>query len=235
MVRDDEAGEHPATRVAVAARDRPGLFVDLAGALAGAGADVVGARVATAADGTALDVFELQDGGGAPYGQAEPRRLTRLIAALEASAQGGVRIAPAPVATPSPRRAAFDVRPTTIVDLDESPDAAVVEVSGADRPGLLADLARVLADNGLSIRSAHIAGFGERAVDSFYVTDSRGRKPKPGPKLERLRLELEAVLDRTDRAGTRLSAPVRASLRDVSEVGRRGSVPDSVSRAPQAG
>jgi [protein-PII] uridylyltransferase len=93
----------------------------------------------------------------------------------------------------------------------------------------------VLADNGLSIRSAHIAGFGERAVDSFYVTDSRGRKPKPGPKLERLRLELEAVLDRTDRAGTRLSAPVRASLRDVSEVGRRGSVPDSVSRAPQAG
>ncbi|MFN3605836.1 MAG: ACT domain-containing protein, partial [Cypionkella sp.] len=48
-------------------------------------------------------------------------------------------------------------RPTAIIDLDESPDAAVVEVSGADRPGLLADLARVLADNSLSIRSAHIA------------------------------------------------------------------------------
>ena len=28
----------------------------------------------TAGDGTALDVFELQDGAGAPYGQAEPRR-----------------------------------------------------------------------------------------------------------------------------------------------------------------
>ena len=41
--------------VAVAARDRPGLFVDLAAALAAAGADVVGARVATAADGMALD------------------------------------------------------------------------------------------------------------------------------------------------------------------------------------
>ena len=111
----------------------------------------------------------------------------------------------------------------------------MVEVSGADRPGLLADLARVLADNGLSIRSAHIAGFGERAVDSFYVTDPKGRKPKPGPKLERLQLQLEAVLDRVDRAGTRLSAPVRASLRDVSEVGRRGSAPDPVSRAPEAG
>jgi [protein-PII] uridylyltransferase len=124
------------------------------------------------------------------------------------------------------------------VDLDASPDAAVVEVSGADRPGLLADLARVLAANGLSIRSAHIAAFGERAVDSFYVTDSRGRKPKPGPGLDRLRLELEAVLDRGDRAVTRISAPVRASLRDVSDVGRPWSGPSTparpVSPKPQA-
>ncbi len=232
--RDDEA-DHAATRVAVAARDRPGLFVDLAGALAAAGADVVGARVATAGDGTALDVFELQDGGGAPYGQAEPRRLTRLITALEAAARGGARIAPAPPSAPSPRRAAFDVRPTAIVDLEESPDAAVVEVSGADRPGLLADLARVLADHGLSIRSAHIAGFGERAVDSFYVTDPKGRKPRPGPKLERLRVELERVLDRAERAGASLTAPVRASLRDVSEVGRRRSASDPVSPVPEAG
>lgn len=217
------SGDLAATRVAVAARDRPGLFVDLAGALAAAGADVVGARVSTATDGTALDVFELQDGAGTPYGQAEPRRLTRLIAALEAAARGGARIGPVPVSAPSPRRAAFDVRPTAMIDLEESPDAAVVEVSGADRPGLLADLARTLADNGLSIRSAHIAGFGERAVDSFYVTDARGRKPGPGPGLEQLRVQLEAVLDRTDRAGAHLSTPVRASLRDVSEVGRRRS------------
>ena len=225
--------ERAATRVAVAARDRPGLFVDLADALAAAGADVVGARVATAGDGTALDVFELQDGGGAPYGQAEPRRLTVLIKALEAAARGGVPIAPAPTAAPNPRRAAFDVRPTAMVDLDESPTAAVVEVSGADRPGLLADLARVLAIHRLSIRSAHIAGFGERAVDSFYVTDAAGQKPKPGPKLDCLRADLERVLDFTGHAGHRVSAPVRASLRDVSEVGRRPSAQEPVSRAPE--
>src|SRR5690606_11113221 len=184
-----------ATRVVVAARDGPGLFADLAEALAGAGADVVGAWVATAEDGLALDVFELQDGAGAPYGQAEPRRLSRLLKALEAAARGQAVRAPPPPAPFSPRRAAFDVRPTTIIDLEQSPSAAVVEVSGSDRPGLLADLARVLAGAGLSIRSAHIAGFGERAVDSFYVVDADGRKPSAGPELERLRAELEAVLD----------------------------------------
>ncbi|MFA4892780.1 [protein-PII] uridylyltransferase [Brevundimonas sp.] len=232
-VGGSEDDERAATRVAVAARDRPGLFVDLADALAAAGADVVGARVATARDGTALDVFELQDGGGAPYGQSEPRRLTRLIEGLETAARGGVPTAPAPTAPHNPRRAAFDVRPTAMIDLDESPSAAVVEVSGADRPGLLADLARAFAIHRLSIRSAHIAGFGERAVDSFYVTDAAGQKPKPGPQLDALRADLEAVLDFTERGDHRVSAPVRASLRDVSEVGRRRSTQEPVSRAPE--
>ena len=220
--RDADEGDEvrPATRVAVAARDRPGLFADLAAALAVAGADVVGARVATAANGTAIDVFELQDGAGAPYGAAEPRRLTRLTAALEKAARGEARAAP-PSDRPSPRRATFDVRPVALIDLEESPDAAVIEASGADRPGLLADVARVLADHGLSIRSAHIAGFGERAVDSFYVTDGEGRKPEAGPALERLRMALEQVLDRPEPPVPPVSAPVRASQRDVTEIRRR--------------
>ena len=214
--RDEGREDSEATRVAVAARDRPGLFADLAAALAAAGADIVGARVATAEDGAALDVFELQDGSGAPYGQAEPRRLSRLVSALEAAARDGVT-GTAPIERPNPRRAAFDVRPVVLIDLDETPDAAVIEVSGADRPGLLADLARAIADHHLSVRSAHITGFGERAVDSFYVTDNKGRKPTPGAGLDRLRTELERVLDRREPA----SGAVRASLRDVSEFGRR--------------
>ncbi|QDH74842.1 [protein-PII] uridylyltransferase [Brevundimonas sp. M20] len=223
--RPDDEGNEPlaAARIAVAAKDRPGLFADLAAALAAGGADVVGARVATAEDGTALDVFELQDGSGAPYGQAEPRRLTRLVSALEAAARGK-GLTPPPEPQPNPRRAAFDVRPVALIDLDESLDAAVIELSGADRPGLLAELSRVLTDNGLSIRSAHIAGFGERAVDSFYVTDAKGRRPKAGPRLERLREALEAVLDRRDANGRSVSTPVRASLRDVSEFGRKRPV-----------
>lgn len=231
---DEGVEPHAATRIAVAAGDRPGLFADLAAALAAGGADVVGARVATAGDGTALDVFELQDGSGAPYGQAEPRRLSRLVAALEAAARGEAPGAP-PTGRHNARRAAFDVRPVALIDLDEAPDAAVIEVSGADRPGLLAELARAVADHGLSIRSAHIAGFGERAVDSFYVTDARGRKPADTADLSDLRQALEAVLDRRDLSTRSLSEPVRASLRDVSEFGPRRSPRGPVSPGAEAG
>jgi len=52
----------------------------------------------------------------------------------------------------------------------------VVEVNARDRPGLLARLAHAIHDSGHVLHSAHIATYGERAVDVFYVTSARGRK-----------------------------------------------------------
>ena len=46
----------------------------------------------------------------------------------------------------------------------------MVEVSGLDRPGLLRDLTASLSSLNLNIGSAHIVTFGEKAVDSFYIT-----------------------------------------------------------------
>ena len=213
-------------RVAVAATDRPGLFADLAATLAKAGADVVGARLATAEDGTALDVFELQDGAGEAYGQREPRRLAILVKALERAAQKGARASAVETPRVSARRAVFDVRPVVHIDMEAGTSAVVVEVSGADRPGLLADLARTISAHGYSTRSAHVASFGERAVDGFYITDADGRKPSDKARLEALKAALIAVLDRAPQgpAGRRI-VPVRASVRDVSdlegEVGRK--------------
>ena len=211
-VETDEA----VARVAVAAPDRPGLFADLAAALAAAGADVVGARVATTAEGLALDVFDLHDGAGLPYGQAEPRRLSALLASLETAARGGApRPAPAPRAV-SPRRAAFQVAPVVMVLPEAGDGAAVIEAAGPDRPGLLADLAAALTDAGLSIRSAHVAGFGARAVDSFYVTDAAGGPPGKN-RLAAAHDALTAVLDRA--TAPRPVASARASARDVSDIG----------------
>ena len=50
----------------------------------------------------------------------------------------------------------------------------MVEVTGLDRPGLLYDLTATLSKLNLNIASAHVATFGERAVDVFYVTDLLG-------------------------------------------------------------
>jgi [protein-PII] uridylyltransferase len=165
-----------------------------------------------------------------PFGEAEPRRLLRLIAALEAAARGETPVAPPAMPVASRRRAAFDVRSVVMIDPAASATATVIEVSGADRPGLLAELARTLSDQGLSIRSAHVAGFGERAVDSFYVTDSEGRKIDSKRQLDSVQTALEAVLDRASSAPLgRHITPARASARDVSDLNRTERRPKAVS------
>jgi [protein-PII] uridylyltransferase len=51
-----------------------------------------------------------------------------------------------------------------------------VEVNARDRPALLAALAAAIHGCGHRIHSAHIATYGERAVDVFYVTGPDGKK-----------------------------------------------------------
>ncbi len=52
----------------------------------------------------------------------------------------------------------------------------MVEVNARDRPALLAGLAAAIHAQGHTVHSAHIATYGERAVDVFYLTRSDGKK-----------------------------------------------------------
>jgi [protein-PII] uridylyltransferase len=61
-------------------------------------------------------------------------------------------------------------------DNEAAAEASVIEIEGADRPGLLFDIARAIHQQRLSISSAIIATYGERAVDVFYVRDEFGHK-----------------------------------------------------------
>ena len=182
-----------AVEIAVAARDRRGLFADLAGAMAAHGANIVGARVFTSASGGALDIFSVQDRTGQPFGEAAPRSLDRLTGALQAAGRGEA-MDPAPGSPPLGRTAAFPVAPRVAVDNDASDLATVVEVSGRDRPGLLQALAQALADAGLSLQSAHVESFGERAVDAFYVVGEDGLKLVDASAIAALKAQLTAVM-----------------------------------------
>ena len=186
--------ERNAAEVAIAARDRRGLFADLAAAMAGLGANVVGAKVYTSAGGQALDVFYVQDASGAPFGAQSPPALERLCRALEAAARGESQPSEPRRAVDLGRAAAFNVSPAVAVDNDASDAATVVEVSGRDRPGFLEAVTRTLADAGVSIQSAHVDNYGERAVDAFYVTESTGAKFTDPKRVGALKTALGSIL-----------------------------------------
>ncbi|MGE5564562.1 MAG: [protein-PII] uridylyltransferase [Parcubacteria group bacterium] len=188
-------GDLNAAEIAVAAADRQGLFADLALAIAAMGGNVVGARVFTSRQGQALDVFHVQDVMGQPFGCENPRGLTRLAEALEAAGRGEVRGHEGRKTGDQGRAAAFSIVPTVMLDNEASADATVVEASGRDRPGLLEALARTLAEAGLNILSAHIDGYGERAVDAFYVQTADGAKVTDPKRIAGIRAALTGVLE----------------------------------------
>jgi [protein-PII] uridylyltransferase len=187
-LRDDRQ----AAELVIAAKDRQGLFADLAQALSALGADVIGARVFTSTGGLALDVFYLQDASGAPFGRLDPIQLKGVCRAMESAAKGGA-VAGEPLHARSLRMSAFDVPATVAVDNEGTKAATIIEVSGRDRPGLLAELSRTLADAGLSIVSAHADNYGYRVVDAFYVLGADGQKLADPERIEALKKALAAV------------------------------------------
>jgi [protein-PII] uridylyltransferase len=184
-----------ASELVVAAADRPRLFVDLTEAIAAAGANVVGARVFTSRAGQALDVFYVQDITGQPFGGMDDGALARLAETVAGAARGEPHGREARKPADLGRAAAFAITPAVMLDNDASETCTVVEASGRDRPGLLAGLARTLADAGLLITSAHIDGYGERAVDAFYVVGADGTKLTDARKGNGLKAALLAALN----------------------------------------
>ena len=77
---------------------------------------------------------------------------------------------------PKGRLKAFAVEPEVTINNQWSNRYTVIEVTGLDRPGLLYELTATLSKLSLNITSAHVATFGERVVDVFYVTDLLGAK-----------------------------------------------------------
>ena len=182
-----------ATLVSVCAADHPGLFYRIAGAIHVAGGNIIDARIHTTRDGMAVDNFLVQDPWGRPFDDAT--QLTRLKGAIADALANRGKLADRLVAKPAPRpRAdAFAIQPNVLVDNRASNRFTVVEVNARDRPALLNQLAHALFQSKVTIHSAHVATYGERAVDTFYVTDLTGDKLDAPARVRTLERRLTAA------------------------------------------
>ncbi|WP_226925689.1 [protein-PII] uridylyltransferase [Fluviibacterium sp. MJW13] len=181
--------DRDATRVCFVMADHPGIFARLAGSLALVGANVVDARTFTTKDGYATAAFWIQDADGHPY---EVDRLGRLKSMIHKTLGGEIVAGEAMVKRDKIKKREKAFRHPTSVSFDnEGSDIyTIIEVDTRDRPGLLYDIARTLANNNIYLSSAQIATYGTQAVDSFYVKDMFGLKLMGQTKLENLEKKL---------------------------------------------
>lgn len=197
-VRTEYYAARGATLVTVIAADHPGLFYRIAGGIHLAGGNIIDARIHTARNGMAVDNFLVQDPLGRPF--SEEGQLARIETMIADALGGRIKLVPQLAARPlaRPRADAFEVRPQVEFDNAASNRFTVIEVNARDRPALLNRLARALFEAKLMVHSAHIATYGERAVDTFYVTDLLGEKVDSVSRLKSVEKKLlEAAEDQT--------------------------------------
>jgi [protein-PII] uridylyltransferase len=190
--------ERGVTELTVLAPDHPWLLSIIAGACAMANANIVDAQIYTTTDGRALDTISLSREFDRE--EDEERRAARIADSIEKALRGELRLPDVVTkrSAPKGRIRAFALEPSVTINNQWSHRYTMVEVTGLDRTGLLFELTASLSKLNLNITSAHVATFGERVVDVFYVTDLMGAQitsPTRQAAIKRALIPLFAVAE----------------------------------------
>ena len=209
---------HAITEITVLSPDHPRLLTVIAGACAAAGANIVDAQIFTTSDGRALDTILVNR---AFADDADEMRRAATIGRMIEDVLSGRKRLPEVIATRARgrrRSRAFTVQPAVTISNTLSNKFTVIEIECLDRPGLLSEVTAVLSDLSLDIASAHITTFGEKVIDTFYVTDLVGQKVTNESRQANITARLKAVMadepdELRDRMPPGMIAPAAAAQR----------------------
>lgn len=190
------------TEITVLAPDHPRLLSIITGACAAAGGNIVDAQIFTTGDGRALDTILISREFDTD--EDERRRAERVGKVIEDVLSGKAHLPDVLAKRTKPKRGAkaFRVEPRVEINNTFSDKFTVIEVEGLDRPGLLSELTGLISDLSLDIASAHITTFGEKVIDSFYVTDLVGHKISNATRQGNIKRKLLALLGGENTAKT---------------------------------
>ncbi len=209
---------HAITEITVLSPDHPRLLAVIAGACAAAGANIVDAQIFTTSDGRALDTIHVSR--EFPNDEDELRRAATIGRMIEDVLSGRKRL-PEVIATRTKHRKkskAFIIPPSVTITNSLSNKFTVIEVECLDRPGLLSEMTAVLSDLSLDIQSARITTFGEKVIDSFYVTDLVGQKISGDSKRANITARMKAVMaEEQDELRERMPSGIIAPLATAAE------------------
>ncbi len=183
------------TEVSFYTPDHPRLLSLIAGACTMCEASIIGAQIFSTRDGRALDTFRLRRAFTSD--EDEKVRANRIIETVKQLLQGKrqVLIDLGKESRQNRRLRPFTLPASVEVSNTLSEKFTVIEVMGLDRSGLLHQLTRAISDLNLTIGSAHIGTYGEKAVDVFYVTDLTGHKIENRQRQKAIRDTLLAVFN----------------------------------------
>ncbi|MEQ1518434.1 MAG: ACT domain-containing protein, partial [Usitatibacteraceae bacterium] len=168
---DAKDSEQDGFAVMVMTRDQPGLFARITGYFDKLTFDIAAAKIYTTTHKYALDAFQILPKAGASV------RYKDIAATIERGLARVLEDHTAPLSPHSGRISRqvkhFSFAP--IVSLNPARQKSFYElnVSCADRPGLLSSMARVFLDFDVNLHDARITTLGQRAEDVFILASKK--------------------------------------------------------------
>ena len=172
--------------------DEAGLLARLAGALSLYGATIRRCRVHTLGDGLALDSFDFTAANSPLDNPQNAARFQKLLhdAVTRRLQPSLIEQRLAEVRVPS-REQVFYRPPAVRFDNGGGPGrATILEVRFSDRPGQLFRIAHTLAVSAVQVHTLQTSRYGDRIVDTFYISDLVGQKVLLEPKQARIEAAL---------------------------------------------
>jgi [protein-PII] uridylyltransferase len=178
--------ESNTTIITLIGPDYPNLLSTLAGACLLYDVNIVDAQIETTIDGIAIDTIsvkrEFSDND-------EDRRIKKIANTIKKSLGGSLSLSKELLKKKHAISYEKTFKVDNIVSLTNefSNYSTVIEIEARDKPGLLYEITNTLRATNINIKSAHIATFGERANDVFYVTNLFGEKIDSEEKINRIK------------------------------------------------
>ncbi|MGL6161529.1 [protein-PII] uridylyltransferase [Microbulbifer sp.] len=174
LTRNSGPGEHDgATEVFVYTPDRANVFAAVVTGLDMLNLDIHDARLYSSASGYTVDTFYVLDESGQPL-LDEPHQLEQIRKTLQeelALVEDYSKV----IQRRTPRRLKmFELATRASITTEPGDQYSTLEITSADRPGLLARIARIFITHDLRLHNARISTLGERVEDTFHITDADG-------------------------------------------------------------
>ncbi|WP_308366844.1 MULTISPECIES: [protein-PII] uridylyltransferase [unclassified Microbulbifer] len=203
LTRNSGPGEHDgATEVFVYTPDRANVFAAVVTGLDMLNLDIHDARLYSSASGYTVDTFYVLDESGQPL-LDEPHQLEQIRKTLQeelALVEDYSKV----IQRRTPRRLKmFELATRASITTEPGDQYSTLEITSADRPGLLARIARIFITHDLRLHNARISTLGERVEDTFHITDAAGEPLLDEAASRELEENICRELDAIQKSGNR--------------------------------
>jgi [protein-PII] uridylyltransferase len=171
--------------------DEPSTFARICAALETLDLTIHDARIYSDADGSTLDTFFVLKSDGSSL-DSHPDTFQEIEDRIRRHlSEPGLKA----VSRHTPRTVKAFTIPTSVeFSQDATSHLTTLEITTADRPGLLARVGSVLSRHDVSVQGAKIQTLGERVEDIFFLADAAGGQLREEALFAKLESELIEAL-----------------------------------------